>query len=354
MIQTWPEWRERLHPTPNKLFASFEGGRRLTGVRKSDRPGQPLVSYVTVVRNNDKTLARTIESVLAQTYENVEHIILDGASTDSTLDVIRSYADTLDYFASEPDAGLYDALNKAIPLAMGSLICVLNADDWLEPDAAAIAVNAATRTSAATLILSTARVNTGSQLVEWRPTRVTLTSYFSCVNCCHNAIYGTKAAYEISGCYDTSYAIAADFKWIMQCFDAGVNFLYIDQPTVNYSLGGISGDGSTHRQECQRLINERFAFLEPDEVAGLHYCYYYWRDRLTETDVAKSFNPYQFVQEIRKKYADKTDFLKAADQRSLSISLFARFKNMVRKKLIKHPWAFALIYRIYKQSSDHK
>jgi glycosyltransferase involved in cell wall biosynthesis len=312
------------------------------------------VSYVTVVRNNDKTLARTIESVLAQTYQNVEHIILDGASTDSTLDVIKSYSETLDYFASEPDAGLYDALNKAIPLAMGSLICVLNADDWLEPDAAAIAVNAATSTSPATLVLSAARVNIGSQLVEWRPTRVTLTSYFTCVNCCHNAIYSTRSSYEISGRYDTNYAIAADFKWIMQCFDAGVIFLYIDRPTVNYSLGGISGDGGTHRQECQQLIKERFDFLEPEEVAGLHYCYYYWRDRLTETDVAASFNPEQFMQGIRKKYVNKTDFLKAADQSSLSKSFFARFKNLVRKKLIKYPWAFALIYKIYKQSSTQK
>ena len=94
-----------------------------------------------MVRNNTTTLARTIESVQQQTYGNVEHIVLDGASTDGTLDLIRQYADRLDYFVSEPDAGLYDAINKAVPLARGQLICILNSDDWLEPHAAEIAVH---------------------------------------------------------------------------------------------------------------------------------------------------------------------------------------------------------------------
>src|SRR5262249_20286541 len=136
----------------------IEGGRRMTGRVKSSTSTWPLVTYVTVVRNNVKTLQRAIDSVQRQTYPAVEHVVLDGGSTDGTLDVIRKYGDRLDYFASQPDEGVYEALNKAIPLARGDLICVLNSDDWLEPGAAQTAVTLVPDVAAATLVLTGAAV----------------------------------------------------------------------------------------------------------------------------------------------------------------------------------------------------
>lgn len=136
----WPVWVDRLQHPPEDGRVFVEGGSRTRGIIKSGTRDEPLVTYITVVRNNAATLARTIESVQSQTYFNVEHIVLDGASTDGTLDVIRKYGERIDYFASEPDGGLYEAVNKAVPLARGQLICILNSDDWLEPQAAEIAV----------------------------------------------------------------------------------------------------------------------------------------------------------------------------------------------------------------------
>ncbi len=260
----WPIWVDSLRSIDRK--ATVEGGLRTKGQFKNSSPECPLVSYITVVRNNPVTLARTIESVQQQSYKNVEHIILDGASTDNTLDVIRKYEEKLDYYASEPDKGLYDALNKAIPLARGDLICVLNSDDWLEPDSAEIAVRYLGGISANCLLLSGARVLIGeNDVFHWVAAFVHPGSYFMCANACHNAIYATRLAYERSGPYDTSYKIAADFKWIMQCVDAGATFCYTREATVNYSLGGVSSDNLNHSRECMRVVEERFPFLSDKE-----------------------------------------------------------------------------------------
>jgi glycosyltransferase involved in cell wall biosynthesis len=230
-----------------------------------------------VVRNNATTLLRTIDSVQGQTYPNVEHIVVDGASTDGTLDNIRQRDDQIDYFVSEPDAGLYDAINKAVPLARGQLICVVNSDDWLEPDAAEIAVQRLADHRSNQLLLTAAQVRTEDGGVEWYPDFVHPGSYFKCANVCHNGIYATRSAYEKSGPYDAAYRIAADFKWIMTCLDAGAAFTYTREVTVNYSLGGLSGDGRQQSLECMQVVRDRFPTLTEAEICGLHDCFFAFR-----------------------------------------------------------------------------
>ena len=87
------------------------------------------VSIITVVRNNQSTIKDAIDSVIRQTYKNIEYIVIDGASTDGTIDVIEKYQDKISVFLSEPDKGLYDALNKGIRLASGDVIAILHSDD---------------------------------------------------------------------------------------------------------------------------------------------------------------------------------------------------------------------------------
>jgi glycosyltransferase involved in cell wall biosynthesis len=103
----------------------------------TDRPtsfcSDPLVSVITVVRNGESTIARCIESVLAQTYTNVEHIIVDGRSTDRTVSILRSYGEKITLWISEPDKGIYNALNKGIDLARGAYYIPLGCDDILLP-----------------------------------------------------------------------------------------------------------------------------------------------------------------------------------------------------------------------------
>ena len=105
------------------------GGLRTKGVRKQSSPDRPLVSIITVVLNGERFLAECIQSVISQDYDNLEYIIVDGGSRDGTLDIIRHYEDRIDYWLSEPDEGLYDALNKGVKLSNGDIFSALHADD---------------------------------------------------------------------------------------------------------------------------------------------------------------------------------------------------------------------------------
>lgn len=105
-----------------------------------------LVSIITVSHNSEDTIRQTIESVYGQSWQQIEYIIIDGASTDGTMDIVKEYQGKFQekgrayYYVSEHDEGMYDAMNKGIRMASGDLIGIINSDDWYEPDAAACAV----------------------------------------------------------------------------------------------------------------------------------------------------------------------------------------------------------------------
>lgn len=365
----WPVWADQL---PGHAGRIIEGGRRTEGYFKNGTDAQPLVSYITVVRNNAATLARTIESVQQQTYANVEHIVLDGASTDGTLDLIRQHADRLDYFASEPDAGLYAAVNKAIPLARGQLICILNSDDWLEPRAAEIAVHRMRGRTDAALLLTTALVAVEPGKVhEWNPSVVHPGCYFSCADDCHNGIYANRAACEQAGPYDTSYKIVADFKWIMACLEADVRFVYTREATVNYSMGGTSSDVREHSIECIRVVRERFPSLSPTEASGLYHCFFELGGDVRALERDRPADLKRFVRRMFAVHQDQSDFVQALTWAAMvklehpddfkapmvvqpppptpppSPSTRRALKDLVKSVLVRYPRLYALAVRSY-------
>lgn len=291
-------WCDML-PTPSHSSQRHhEGGLRLSGQLKSGQE-TPLISYVTVVLNGEKTIKRTLDSVKNQTYENIEHIVLDGASKDATLEILKSHEKNIDYLASEPDAGLYDALNKAIRLCRGDLICILNADDWLLENAAQTAVNALAHThSSAHLILTAAEVVSNDVHHIWQPAELNMSGYLTCANICHNGVYASRKAYELAGPYDSQYRIAGDFKWLMQCVDSGCESIRIDQATVHYSLGGISSDTKQHSLECVRLLQERFPFLDEHEAWGLFHAFHTFEENKTPFIEKSPENHTQFIRDL--------------------------------------------------------
>jgi glycosyltransferase involved in cell wall biosynthesis len=124
-----------LPPAPDR---QGEGGLRTRGYFKHSLPGKPLLSVITVVLNGEQHLQETIQSVINQTYDNVEYIIIDGGSTDGTVGILKKYEDKIDYWLSEPDNGVYDAINKGLELISSCWINIMNCGDMFSKDTSLI------------------------------------------------------------------------------------------------------------------------------------------------------------------------------------------------------------------------
>ena len=112
-----------------------QGGIRLKPkAEKIRKDSVPLMTVITAVYNGEKTIGVAIKSVISQTWDNIEFIIIDGGSTDKTLQVIKEYDDQIEFWRSEPDNGIADAFNKGLKQATGDYIAFLGSDDWYEPD----------------------------------------------------------------------------------------------------------------------------------------------------------------------------------------------------------------------------
>lgn len=114
-------------------------------IKKTLDKDHPLITIITVVLNNEKFIEETILSVLNQSYKNIEYIIIDGGSTDKTIDIIKKYENSIDLWISEKDHGIYDAFNKGMKLATGDMLGFVNSDDVLYPEAIQILVKYITK-----------------------------------------------------------------------------------------------------------------------------------------------------------------------------------------------------------------
>jgi len=147
------------------------GGRRLKGILAEETTDRPLITVVTAVFNAFGTIEATIESVLGQTYGSVEYIIIDGGSTDGTLDIIRKYEHAVDYWISEPDKGIYDAMNKGIRTSRGTWLNFLNAGDVFSNHSVLESIAKIYFCSDARFIYSDVLLSTGGRTVN-NPPRV--------------------------------------------------------------------------------------------------------------------------------------------------------------------------------------
>jgi glycosyltransferase involved in cell wall biosynthesis len=184
---------------------------------KNFLPGQPVLTVVTVVYNGEKTLEKTIQSVTGQTYRNIEYVIVDGASKDATLEIIRKYQGRIDFWISEPDGGIYDAMNKGIDLAHGDWINFMNAGDFFYSD------------------------KTISEFIDTKPGKTShyygdniyftreISWIFSASLCrktdflkhntfSHQAVFYSLSCLKEAGKYNTALEISADFDITLRCF----------------------------------------------------------------------------------------------------------------------------------------
>ncbi len=194
---------------------------------------QPLISIVTVVYNGEKFLEETIQSVINQSYKNIEYIIIDGGSTDGTVDIIKKYEEHIDYWVSERDEGIYDAMNKGIRLAKGAYIAFLNADDWYKE-------NSLSEISLILLKKSPDMLTANVQLVsedgkEIVVRKSTLHEYGKNI---HHQTCFIKTKLHKKFLYNTNFKIAADRDMIVRFLRENFNIYYLDLVVVNFRIGG--------------------------------------------------------------------------------------------------------------------
>ena len=183
----------------------------------------PKFSIITVTYNADTVLEDTIQSIITQTYKNVEYIIVDGASTDNTLKIIERYRQHIHTVLSEPDKGLYDAMNKGLKLATGDYVCFLNAGDCLhEDDTLQNMVHSVLDTPGESpmpdvMYGHTALVDTEGHFVQMRrltpPEHLSWKSFKQGMVVCHQAFFARR---ELAVPYNLHYRFSADFDWCIR------------------------------------------------------------------------------------------------------------------------------------------
>ena len=195
-----------------------EGGLRRNGIAGSKGGGKPLISVVTIVYNGERHLEQTIRSVVGQSYGNIEYILVDGGSTDGTLDIIRKYEDRIDYWISEPDRGISDAMNKGTRLATGDIVAHLHADDYYPDESVVSSVHGAfvDHKEAGWLTGGMYLVNTaGDRTAEIRVRKYSYDRLKKANIILHPATFVRREAFEKVGAFDLSYRYAMDYDlWL--------------------------------------------------------------------------------------------------------------------------------------------
>ncbi|MEA2029006.1 MAG: glycosyltransferase family 2 protein [Campylobacterota bacterium] len=209
---------------------------------------KPKISIITVVWNNKETIKDAIDSVLAQTYDNIEYIVVDGASTDGTVEIVHSYGDKITKFVSEKDNGLYDAMNKGIGLASGDIVGILNSDDFYTDNDVIEKVVKEFKEKQVDSVYAdlvyvkpenldkTVRYYDSSQFnpsrfaYGWMPA--------------HPTFFVKKEIYDKYGVFRTDLKIGADFDILARfLYTHKISYSYMQEVFVKMRVGGVSTGG---------------------------------------------------------------------------------------------------------------
>lgn len=201
---------------------TLQGGYRLNGQSPVKKAGLPIVSVITVVYNSLSLIEKTIRSIAGQTYPNLEFIVIDGGSSDGTVEIIRLYEKQISYWISEPDRGIYDAMNKGLATATGDYVWFMNAGDQIYAEDILEKIFVGDQSSRKwndslvyygdTMIVDSAYREVG--LRRLRPPEVlTWKSFKKGMLVCHQAIIVSR---EIAEPFDPQYGHSADFDWVVR------------------------------------------------------------------------------------------------------------------------------------------
>ncbi|MEW6037058.1 MAG: glycosyltransferase family 2 protein [Pseudomonadota bacterium] len=203
------------------------------------------ISVITAVFNRADTIGQALTNVQVQTWPRVEHVVIDGGSTDGTLEVLEAQRDRLAVLVSEPDGGIYDALNKGIARSTGDVIGFLHADDIYAHDGVLARVAQAFADSSVGAVYGdlqyVSKDDTSKVIRHWRSASFTPRRLARGWMPPHPTLYVRRSVYERLGGFDTSYRIAADYDFIVRLFtQPGLRAVYLPHVLVKMRMGGAS------------------------------------------------------------------------------------------------------------------
>ncbi|MBG6187865.1 glycosyltransferase family 2 protein [Flavobacterium sp. CAN_S2] len=232
------------------------------------------ISIITVVYNNEKTITQAMQSVLSQTYNDIEYVIIDGSSKDNTVNLINNYKENLGYFISEKDSGLYDAMNKGIRACTGDVIGILNSDD-LYQDSTVIASVMEQFIADPELdilyadLVYVKRDDTNKVVRRWR-TKSYYDSFFENANVPpHPALFVKNKVYEKVGMFDLQYKLAADYELMLRMFKKHqFKSKYFNKLVIKMRLGGATN------QSFANIVSQNKEVLKAWKNNGLQAPFY--------------------------------------------------------------------------------
>jgi len=249
----------------------------------------PLITVITVVYNGAKYLEETILSVINQTYPNVEYIIIDGGSTDGTPDIIKKYEDYIDYWVSEKDKGIYDAMNKGIDLANGEWINFMNAGDGFSNYSTIINTYLNINMNF-DVIYSDVEIDFGKFTVVKKP--LTLERMDLGMTFHHQSCF-VKTNLMKQYKFDTTYKLAADYNFLYTLYQSGNVFYYFNKP-----ISKVIPDGDSDKQRLKVLKEYYRIQSSKNKFFSSIYFVYRYLSELVKL-IIKKILPKKLIENIR-------------------------------------------------------
>lgn len=216
--------------------------------------GDPKISIITICKNAESVVERTLASIVNQTYDPLEYIVVDGASTDRTLEIVQTFKHRIAMLISEPDNGIYDAMNKGVAASTGEYLLFVNAGDYLiDHRVITTAVNELRHQPHVDVLSGHLVIYdpiSGSATL-WRASKRTrLSMYMGSLP--HPATFFKNSAFEKNGMYDTSYKIAGDYEWFVRGFEQN----HLSFATLNAFISVFINDGLSTSSTWQRVQDQ--------------------------------------------------------------------------------------------------
>ena len=218
---------------------------------------KPKISIITVAFNSAKTIKGTIESIISQDYYNIEYLIIDGGSTDGTLDIVKSYSEHVKYYVSEPDNGIYDAMNKGIKAATGDVIGILNSDDFYPNSFVLSNVAKLFQKYSCDAVygdLVYVKANDINKIKRyWQAGEYSTSKIKNGWMLPHPTFFVKKKIYTRYGLYDTDLKSAADYEMILKLlYKHNISVHYLPMILVNMRMGGESNKSFWNRIKANK------------------------------------------------------------------------------------------------------